>query len=155
MPSRVLAIDFGMRHLGLAVSDPLGLTAQGLPTLERPNAKTGLSQILRLIDQYDVQEIILGNPLSKEGAGTAMSQRVAKFAERLRRQTQREVKLWDERLSSAEANRLLHSFGIGLEKRAHAVDRIAATLILQSYLDWRANERGQSRAGETGGADSL
>jgi putative Holliday junction resolvase len=140
MVCRILGIDFGMRRIGIAISDPLGLTAQGLPTLERPNSAAGVAELLKLIDQYDVQEVVLGYPLSHDGTPTAMSQRVAKFAERLRRRVRCEVKLWDERLSSAEANRLLRSSGIGRDKRLHAVDRVAATLILQNYLDWRARE---------------
>jgi putative Holliday junction resolvase len=146
MPHRILAIDFGMRHLGLAVSDSLGLTAQGLQTIERANAAEGFSEIVELVDRYDIQEILIGNPLSKAGTATAMSERVAKFADKLRRRVKCEVKLWDERLSSAEANRLLRSTGISLEKRQRAVDRVTATLFLQSYLDWRAYEKTHSCA---------
>jgi putative holliday junction resolvase len=144
MAHRVLAVDFGMRHLGVAVSDPLGLTAQGLQTIERRNAAEGFSEIVELVDQYEVQEVLVGNPLSKEGTPTAMSRRVAKFAEKLRRHVACKVTLWDERLTSAEANRLLRFSGIGFEKRHRAVDRVAATLFLQSYLDWRAFEKAHS-----------
>jgi putative holliday junction resolvase len=144
MAHRVLAIDFGMRHLGLAVSDSLGVTAQGLQTIERANAAAGFFEIGKLVDQYGIQEVLIGNPLSKDGTATRMSRRVAKFADKLRRHVKCEVRLWDERLSSAEANRLLRSSGIGLEKRRHAVDRVTATLFLQSYLDWRAYERAHS-----------
>jgi putative holliday junction resolvase len=136
--ARILAIDFGLRRMGLAVSDPLGLTAQGLPTLEGANAGVRLAQLIKLIRDYGVQEVVIGNPLSKDGTATAMSLRVAKFAERLRRHLSCEVNLWDERLTSAEANRMLRSSGIGIAKRQRAVDRVAATLILQNYLDSRA-----------------
>jgi putative holliday junction resolvase len=146
MASRVLAIDFGMRRLGLAVSDALGLTAQGLETIERANAAAGFSEILALVDQYEIQEVLIGNPLSKDGTATEMSRRVAKFAEKLRRQVKCQVKLWDERLSSVEANRLLRSSGISLEKRRRAVDRVTAALLLQGYLDWRAYEQAHSAA---------
>jgi putative holliday junction resolvase len=144
---RILAIDFGLRRLGLAVSDPLGLTAQGLPTIQgADNADRASELIAKLVDEFDVREVLIGNPLSKDGAETAMSRRVAKFASRLRRRISREVKLWDERLTSAEAQRLLRTSGIGLEKRRRAVDRVAATLILQGYLDWRARENGPPEA---------
>ncbi|HLI30249.1 MAG TPA: Holliday junction resolvase RuvX [Terriglobia bacterium] len=139
MEGRILAIDFGMKRFGLAVSDALGLTAQGLPTLERTNLNRDLSALETLIREYEVQEIILGNPLSKDGSASPMSGRVDEFAQKLGKRTGRAVKLWDERLTSAEAQRMLHASGIGLSKRQRAVDRVAATLILQSYLDWRAH----------------
>ncbi|MGH9354662.1 MAG: Holliday junction resolvase RuvX [Terriglobia bacterium] len=141
MDGRILAIDFGVKRFGLAVSDPLGLTAQGLPTLERTNLNDDLSTLSSLIHEYAIQEIILGNPLRKDGTPSAMSGRVDGFAEKLRKRAGCVVKLWDERLSSAEAQRMLRSSGIGLAKRQRAVDRVAATLILQSYLDWRAHQK--------------
>jgi putative holliday junction resolvase len=155
MAPRILAIDFGIRRLGFAISDPLRVTAQGLPTLERPNEAAGLAQILKLIDQYEVDEVVIGYPLSMEGAATAMSRRVLKFAERLRRHRECEVKLWDERLSTAEANRLLRSTGVGLRKRSRAVDRVAATLILQNYLDSRSHEKVRSGAAGAAKPDTL
>jgi putative holliday junction resolvase len=140
MPGRILAIDFGMKRFGLAVSDPLGITAQGLPALDRRGAEQVVAAILKLVNQYGIEEIVVGNPLSKDGAGTAMSRRAGKFAETLRRRGGCEVRLWDERLTSVEANRLLRSSGIGLEKRRRAVDRVSAVLLLQNYLDWRSHK---------------
>ncbi len=139
MDGRILAIDFGMKRFGLAVSDPLGLTAQGLPTLERTNLKCDFSALEALIREYEVQEIILGNPLSKDGSASAMSGRVDEFAQKLGKRVGCVVKLWDERLTSAEAQRMLRSSGISPGKRQRAVDRVAATLILQGYLDWRSH----------------
>ncbi|MGH9395565.1 MAG: Holliday junction resolvase RuvX [Terriglobia bacterium] len=144
MRERILAIDFGMRRFGLAVSDPLGVIALGLPTLERKNLASDLAALGGLIEQYSIGEVILGLPLSKSGAENAMSQRVAGFAEKLRVRVNCSVRLWDERLSSAEANRMLRGSGIGLERRKRAVDRVAATLILQNYLDWRGHEGNQA-----------
>jgi putative holliday junction resolvase len=140
-PGRILAIDFGMSRFGLAVSDALGLTAQGLATLERHSKDSSLSAILHVIAEYDVREVIVGNPLSASGNETAMSRRAQRFAEKLRRRVRCNVRMWDERLSSAEANRLLRASGVGIEKRRLAVDRIAATLILQNYLDWLAGQK--------------
>ena len=137
---RILAIDFGLRRLGLAVSDPLGIVAQGLPTIERKNMVKDLAALEALAEEYSVGEVILGNPLSQSGGETAISRRVTEFAEKLRRSLSCPVKLWDERLTSAEANRMLRSSGIGLRKRQRAVDQVSAVLILQNYLDWRANE---------------
>ncbi|MDE3180537.1 MAG: Holliday junction resolvase RuvX [Acidobacteriota bacterium] len=135
---RILAIDFGTRRLGLAVSDPSGKVALGLPTLSRKNLAEDLSRLGELISQYEPGEVLVGLPVSKGGAESAMSIRAAGFAKKLQFSTGRPVRLWDERLSSAEANRLLRSSGISIEKRKRAVDRVAATLILQNYLDWRS-----------------
>lgn len=148
MKERILAVDFGLRRLGLAVSDPLGIVAQGLPTLDRKNAANDLSALESLAAEYAVREIIVGHPLSKSGMENAISRRAAEFAEKLRQRVSCEVKLWDERLTSAEANRMLRSSGIGLEKRRRAVDRVSAVLILQNYLDWRANQAGRTDQGQ-------
>ena len=138
---RVLAIDFGMKRMGLAVSDALGLTAQGLPTLERTRRQDDLSHIQQLVEEYSIERVLLGNPLSQSGKETTMSRHVAAFAEELRQRLSCPVELWDERLTSAEAHRLLRSSGVSMEKRRRAVDRVAATLLLQSYLDRQAYEK--------------
>jgi putative pre-16S rRNA nuclease len=141
MHRRVLAIDFGLRRFGLAVSDALGLTAQGLPTLERKRLQTDLDCLRALLEEYSVARVLVGHPLSKSGNETSMSAQVAEFAEKLRKRLNVEVQLWDERLTSSEANRMLRDSGMGLEKRRKAVDRVAATLLLQSYLDRESFER--------------
>jgi putative Holliday junction resolvase len=135
--SRILAIDYGSRRMGLAVSDPLGITAQGLPTLERKNKRSDFARLERLLREYSVKEIVLGNPLRMSGEAGTQSQKVVEFAEELRQKFHRPVHLWDERLTSAEANRLLREAEVGSRKRAQAVDRMAAVLILQSFLQAR------------------
>ncbi len=141
MHRRILAIDFGLRRIGLAVSDALGLTAQGLQTLERSRIQSDLERIGDLIAEYSVALVIVGHPLSKSGNETSMSTHVAAFAEKLRKYLAVEVLLWDERLTSSEANRILRDSGLGIEKRRKAVDRMAATLLLQGYLDRQSFER--------------
>lgn len=141
MLGRILAIDFGARRIGLAVSDGLGITAQGLATLERTQFDRDLRHIAALAEEYAVDHVIVGNPLSASGRDNAMSLRVATFAEKLRRYVHCPVELWDERLTSAEANRVLRESGISIEKRRRAADRVAVTLLLQQYLDRRALER--------------
>jgi len=138
---RILAIDFGTRRMGLAVSDALGITAQGLPTLERTNWRADLDHLAAVAEEYSVERVLVGNPLGHGGGETAMSARVAEFAEKLRRRVPCPVELRDERLTSAEANRTLRESGISIAKRQRAVDRMAAVLILQSYLDYLENER--------------
>ena len=124
--------------MGLAVSDPLGITAQGLDTLERKNKRADFGRLERTIREYQVREIVLGNPLRMSGEEGRQSQKVAEFAEELRRRFQLPVHLWDERLTSAEANRLLREAELSIKKRAQAVDRMAAVLILQSFLQSRS-----------------
>ncbi len=150
MATRILAIDFGLKRMGLAVSDALGVTAQGLATLERVRIADDLEHLRKLVEEYAAERVILGNPISQAGAETAMSGQVAAFAEKLRRILACPVELWDERLTSAEANRMLRESGIGIEKRRRAADRVAATLLLQGYLDFQANERERS---QTSGAN--
>jgi putative Holliday junction resolvase len=146
LAKRILAIDFGLKRMGLAVSDALGVTAQGLETLERGRVKDDLEHIRTLVEEYAAERVVVGNPISQAGAATAMSGHVAVFAEKLRGLLACPVELWDERLTSAEANRLLRASGIGIEKRRRATDRVAAALLLQSYLDFHANERQRLQA---------
>jgi putative Holliday junction resolvase len=138
-PGRILAIDFGSRRMGLAVSDLLGITAQGIDTLERKNKRSDFARLERVLREYQVQEIVLGNPLRMSGEEGRQSQKVAEFAEELRKKFQLPVHLFDERLTSAEANRLLREADVSIEKRAKAVDRMAAVLILQAFLQSRAS----------------
>lgn len=127
---RILAIDPGERRIGLAVSDPLGITAQGLPTLDL--RKGGLVAHLRaLLQEYDVGRIVVGHPVSLAGRETEASRLAVALAEELRQELGLPVDLWDERLSSAEAERTLR----GTRAGKGTVDRLAAVLILQGYLD--------------------
>ena len=121
--------------MGLAVSDPLGITAQGIDTLERKNKRSDFARLEKLLREYHIREIVLGLPLRMSGEQGTQSQKVAEFAEELRQRFELPVHLWDERLTSAEANRLLREAEISIQKRARAVDRMAATLILQSWLE--------------------
>ena len=130
LPPRILAIDYGSRRMGLAVSDALGITAQGLETLERKNKRRDFARLERVLREYQVAEIVLGNPLRMSGEQGAQSQKVADFAQELRERFKLPVHLWDERLTSAEANRILREAELSIQKRAQAVDRMAAVLIL-------------------------
>lgn len=123
--------------MGLAVSDPLGITAQGLETLQRKNKRTDFAHLQRVLRDYEVREIVLGYPLRMSGEAGTQSEKVAQFAEELRQKFGLPVHLWDERLTSAEANRVLREAELSIEKRARAVDRMAAVLILQSFLQAR------------------
>jgi putative Holliday junction resolvase len=133
--SRILALDLGKKRIGLAVSDPLGITAQGLPNLVRTTKRADLDALRRLAAEREIGLFLMGNPLNMSGSEGRQSGWAREFAEALERRTGIPVKLWDERLTSVEAGRVLRESGIGIEKRAAAVDRLSAVILLQSYLD--------------------
>jgi putative pre-16S rRNA nuclease len=144
-PRRILGLDVGARRMGVAVSDPLGITAQGLETLHRKNKKHDLAFLNRIIREYEVKEIVVGLPLRMSGAEGAQAEKIQAFAEDLRKHFKLPVHLWDERLTSAEANRLLRQTDLSIEKRGQAVDRMAAILILQSWMQHRGTSEVESR----------
>ncbi|MBZ5568480.1 MAG: Holliday junction resolvase RuvX [Acidobacteriia bacterium] len=119
----------------MAVSDPLGITAQGLKTIRRKNKRTDFELLQRAIREHDVREIVVGFPLRMSGQEGRQAEKVSAFADQLRARFQLPIHLWDERLTSVQANRLLREAELSIAKRAAAVDRMAAVLILQSYLD--------------------
>jgi putative Holliday junction resolvase len=133
--SRILALDLGKKRIGLAISDPLGITAQGLPNLVRVNKRADFAALEQLVRERQVGLILMGNPINMRGDEGRQSGWVREFAQALKERTGLPVKLWDERLTSVEAGRVLRSSGISIEKRAAAVDRLSAVILLQSYLD--------------------
>ena len=135
---RILGLDVGARRIGVAVSDPLGITAQGLETFERRNKKYDLHYFYKLVREHGVKEIVVGLPLRMSGEEGIQAEKIQAFAEDLRKALKLPVHLWDERLTSAEANRLLRSTELSIEKRGKAVDRMAAVLILQSWMQNRS-----------------
>ncbi len=143
-PGRLLGLDVGSRTIGLAVSDPLGITAQGLPTIRRKNKRTDYAALQSVIDEYEVRELVVGLPLRMSGAEGIQSDKMNVFAEELRKHFGLPVHLWDERLTSAEANRLLRETDMSIRRRAAVVDQMAAVLILQAFME---NRRSSNDAG--------
>jgi len=139
---RLLALDFGSKTIGLAVTDELGLTAQGLPTLRRTNKRNDLDHLRRLIKQYGVGELVMGLPLRLSGDAGTQAANVEAFAEELRKKFKLPVHLFDERLTSVEANRVLRESEMSIRRRAEVVDQLAAVLILQGYLEARRSRAG-------------
>ena len=132
---RLMGLDVGDRRIGVAVSDPLGLTAQPVLTLVRTNRKQDLKSLTRLIRKYNCHAIVVGNPLYMSGDLSPQAAKAQAFAEILRVESGLPVHLWDERLTTTEAHRHLHAAGRpGADHRA-VVDQVAAVLILQSFLD--------------------
>jgi putative holliday junction resolvase len=132
---RILALDVGKRRIGVAISDELGLTAQGLETLQRKNNREDYAALARVAAEKQVSLILVGNPVNMSGREGRQAEWVRQFAEALSARTGLPVKMWDERLTTVEAERVLRQSGISIQKRARAVDRLAAVLLLQSYLD--------------------
>jgi putative Holliday junction resolvase len=122
----------------MAVTDPLGITAQGLDTLRRKNKRTDLAALAEVIRQYNVSEIVVGLPLRMSGQEGAQSGKMREFVAVLEKRFQLPVHLVDERLTSVEANRVLRESEMSIRKRAGAVDRLAAVLILQNFLEMRS-----------------
>jgi putative Holliday junction resolvase len=130
-----LGLDLGTRRIGVAVSDELGFTAQPLPTLEPRSEDEALAAIRSLLDRYGVREVVVGLPKNMNGTlGPAAEQALA-FATRLEEGGLAKVTMWDERLTSRAAERLLIEADVRRSKRKRAVDQMAAVLILQGFLD--------------------
>jgi putative Holliday junction resolvase len=135
---RILGLDVGSRRIGVAVSDLLGITAQGLETIQRQNKRLDYAQLGQVIQNYDVNEIVVGLPLRMSGDEGIQAEKMQAFAEELRQKFKLPVHLWDERLTSTQANRLLRETDMSIRRRGQVVDQMAAVLILQSFMDHRA-----------------
>ncbi|MDD4681139.1 MAG: Holliday junction resolvase RuvX [Clostridia bacterium] len=137
---RIMGIDFGDSRIGVAVSDPLGWTAQGLETIRwSGSVKKPAELIKQLAAQYSVEKIVIGLPKNMNGTIGPSGEKAIEFGELLSEMTGLEVIKWDERLTTVAANRMMHEVGMKTSKKKGSVDRIAAVLILQGYLDSKAN----------------
>ncbi len=150
---RILALDVGERRIGLALSDELGYTAQPLLTLYRERLRDDLKSIGRVLRRYRVAEVVVGNPLYMSGDQSPQAARAQAFADAVRQEFNLPVHLWDERLTTAEAHRHLDALGHSRAPtaegvgRKHIIDQVAAVLILQAFLEARANAQTRSAAG--------
>jgi len=131
-PGTILALDPGTRRVGLAVSDPERRVALGLPTFELGRGTKLVDHLRAILEAYGVRRIVVGHPKTMRGEVGREAQRAAALARRLRHELGLEVQLWDERLTTAAGRRLLR----GTRAPKGARDRLAATLLLQNYLDW-------------------
>lgn len=135
----MLALDVGKKRIGLAISDELGITAQGLETLQRSRIREDLEKLGSIAKSSNVQALLVGRPLHMSGSESRQSEYTREFAERLGNYLGIPVVYWDERLTSAEAERMLRTAGASLEEKRRAVDRLAAVLLLESYLGYLEN----------------
>lgn len=137
---RIMGLDFGSKTVGVAVTDPLMLTAQGLEIIRREQEnklRRTLARIEELVKEYEVSEIVLGYPKNMNNTIGERCQKTESFKEQLERRTGLPVVLWDERLTTVSADSIMSEVGIAKDKRKAYVDQIAATLILQGYLDYK------------------
>lgn len=139
MPKRVLAVDYGQKRIGLAISDALGITAQGLPTLKNEGDDAVLKALAALCREREVGEIVIGVPLNMKGDAGPKAEQVLRLAPRIEEAAGVPVKTWDERLTSREAGRVMIAEGLSRQRQKEESDRLAATLILQNYLETKRN----------------
>ena len=135
---RIMGLDFGSKTTGVAVSDPLGITAQGIETITRKDEnklRQTCARIEELIREYEVGTIVLGYPKNMNNTLGERAEETKEFQAMLQRRTGLEVVLWDERLTTMESERILQEGGVRRENRKERIDWMAATLILQSYMD--------------------
>ena len=135
---RILGLDYGSKTVGVAVSDPLGLTAQKVETIWRKQEnklRRTLARIEELIAEYEVEKIVLGFPKNMNNTVGERAEKALEFGEVLKKRTGLEVIMWDERLTTVEADRTLIEAGVRRENRKQYLDGIAAVFILQGYLD--------------------
>lgn len=134
---RILALDLGKKRIGMALSDELGITAQGLPTLERRNKRLDFAALRAVVHENNVRQIVLGLPLRMSGEEGSQADWVRSFAEDLKDHVDVPIDLRDERWTSKQAERVLMGSGIRKQDRKPAIDRMAAVILLQDYLDSR------------------
>ena len=143
---RIIGLDFGSKTVGVAVSDELLITAQGIEIVRRKSEnklRQTLTRIEELIKEYNVEKIVLGFPKNMNNSEGERCEKTLEFKEMLERRTGLTVELWDERLTTVAADNLMMEAGIRRENRKEYVDQIAASFILQGYLDYLQNEKNQ------------
>lgn len=132
---RIMGLDVGDKTIGVAVSDPLGFTSQGITTIRRKGIKTDIIELRKIIEEYGVQKVVIGLPKNMNNTLGPQGEKVIKFSEKFKEKFDLEVIFQDERLSTVSAERMLISSDVRRDKRKQVIDKVAATYILQTYLD--------------------
>jgi len=132
---RILGLDVGERTIGIAISDPLGYTAQGLTTIRRKNLKIDIAELKKICDEYSVESILMGFPKNMNGTIGPSGEKAIELSKILEEELHMTVKLWDERLTTVAAHKAMLEADLSRAKRKKIVDKIAAMYILQGYLD--------------------
>jgi putative Holliday junction resolvase len=139
--SKILGLDVGDSKIGVAVSDTLGWTAQGVTTFYRKNVSKDLGYLRKLIYENDIKEVVVGLPVKKNGKPDAQTKKILRFAKLLRKTFHIPVRTWDERFTTIQASKILERGHVGKKKKAALIDKVAAVIILQGYLDSRNYNR--------------
>lgn len=132
---RFLGLDIGSKRIGLALSDELGITAQGLPTLNRTTSGNDIRKLLEIVRQHKVEKIVIGLPKNMNGTLGKSAEQVLTFIQEMKVKTAIPVDVWDERLSTIAVTRTLVSANVSRRRRKEVVDKLAAVYILQGFLD--------------------
>lgn len=132
---RIMGLDVGDKTIGVAISDPLGFTSQGITTIMRKNIKTDMRELREIIEEYGVEKVVIGLPKNMNNTLGPQGEKVVEFSEKFKKRFDLEVIFQDERLSTVSAERMLISSDVRRSKRKEVIDKVAATYILQTYLD--------------------
>lgn len=142
---RIMGLDVGSTTIGVAVSDELGITAQGLKTIKRKKKEDDLRELQTIISQFDVKRIVVGLPKNMDGSLGRQAEFVLNWIDELKKMIPLPVEIWDERLSTVEASRTLITADLTRKKRKGVIDKLAAVLILQGYLQQIGNRKDEPR----------
>lgn len=132
---RILGLDVGQKTVGVAISDPLGFTAQGITTIRRTKKLQDILEVKKICDEYSVEKIVIGLPKNMDGSIGFAGEKIKEFSEALKEVIDLEIIFWDERLTTVAAHRAMIEADLSRSKRKKIVDKVAATYILQGYLD--------------------
>lgn len=141
--NRIMGLDVGDKTIGVAVSDPLGITAQGVTTIRRIGIKKDLEELEGLIDEYSVNKIVVGLPKNMNNTIGPQGEKVLKFVKKIENKFKIDIILQDERLTTVSAERMLIEGDVSRKKRKEIIDKVAATYILQAYLDKNQKKEGE------------
>jgi len=139
LDGRIMGLDIGDKTIGVAVCDLMGLTAQGVTTIKRVGKKKDIEEIKKIISEKQVNKIVSGLPKNMNGTVGPQGEKVQKFCELLKQETNLPIEFWDERLSTVAAERSLIEGNVRRENRKKVIDMLAAVIILQGYLDLQRN----------------
>lgn len=137
LTGRIMGLDIGDKTIGVAVSDLIGMTAQGIKTIKRTSKKNDIEEIKQIIKEKQVNLIVSGLPKNMNGTVGPQGEKVQKFCELIKEETGLEIEFWDERLTTVAAEKTLITADVSRKKRKNVIDMMAAVLILQGYLDFK------------------
>ncbi len=138
---RILGLDIGQKTIGLAISDPLGLTAQGIKTIYRKNKKSDIEELKKVCKEYEVETLVVGLPKNMDNSIGFAGQKIQEFSSLIEEELGLKIEFWDERLTTVAAHKAMLEADLSRGKRKKIVDKVAATYILQGYLDRIYNKK--------------